>query len=96
MPVRGAKVHRGPWFRAVLAELQRLGFSRCEPPNGLMLSPGFYHFCRGEYRVQILPRNTIQVTRPSGKVTTDGVPDFRAAKFVLDALELAVEFGEDS
>lgn len=93
MPIRGAKVHRGPWFQAVLAELHRLGFVHCESPTGLMAAPGFYWYRKNGYLVRILPRNTLQITRPGKEATENRVPDINDVCRLLIDLDYEIQFG---
>jgi hypothetical protein len=64
MPVRGSRVRRSKWFNDVTHALQEHGFQPGAP--GRMACPGFYFFNRAGVVVQILPENTLHITRPDG------------------------------
>jgi hypothetical protein len=89
MPVRGARVRRSKWFYEITQSLADHGFRRGAP--GHFACPGFYFFNRDGYIIQILPRNTIRITRPSGAVETESVSRISKVNFILGAIVRFIE-----
>ena len=94
MPVKGARVRRGDWFREIEAKLRELGFSRCGDPMipGNPCAPGRYFFEKCGHVVQIANGQRLRIRRSSGRQTEHRVPQLHDAMLVLDALDLDIEF----
>jgi hypothetical protein len=92
MPVRGAKVRRSKWFNDITQALQERGFQRGAP--GRMACPGFYFFNRDRFVIQILPENTLHITRPDGTARLESARELSKVNSILDALVLDIEFPE--
>jgi hypothetical protein len=94
VPIRGARVRRSDWFRAVEAQLRELGFQRCGDPMipGHPSAPGRYFFERCGHVVQIASKQRLRILRPSGRNTEHHVAKWEEAILVLDALDLDIEF----
>ena len=92
MPVKGAKVRRGDWFRAVEARVARTGFC----PTGYPTDSGAPQFSRSnflrcEYVVQIAMASGFEYSDQRAQ-TEHHVPQLHDAILILDALDLTIEF----